>query len=165
IEPDWHVYSQFTPEGGPLPLELIFKNSAGNFQLIGKATESKTSRAYNDIFEVDEVFFANKATVRQKVKVLNGKLTKIDVTLEYQVCKEVCINQRKQLSFRLPAIVLPADSPVAVPITEVDTANSEIQPVITDTIGEQNIIVKAINAPDQAPPVRNLWSIFFIAFL
>ena len=26
IENEWHMYSQFTPEGGPLPLEIIFKS-------------------------------------------------------------------------------------------------------------------------------------------
>ena len=31
IENGWHMYSQFTPEGGPLPLEVIFKNQKGNF--------------------------------------------------------------------------------------------------------------------------------------
>ena len=57
IEADWHMYSQFTPEGGPLPLEVLFKNQKGNFDLVGKAKESKTRTAYNDIFEVNETFF------------------------------------------------------------------------------------------------------------
>ena len=26
IDNDWHLYSQFTPDGGPLALEIIFKN-------------------------------------------------------------------------------------------------------------------------------------------
>ena len=30
IDEDWHMYSQFTPDGGPLPLELIFKDSKDN---------------------------------------------------------------------------------------------------------------------------------------
>jgi thiol:disulfide interchange protein DsbD len=41
IENDWHLYSQFTPDGGPLPLEIIFKIKR-NFNLVGKAKESKT---------------------------------------------------------------------------------------------------------------------------
>ena len=54
IENDWHLYSQFTPDGGPLPLEITFKNQKGNFNLVGKAKESKTRTAFNDIFEVNE---------------------------------------------------------------------------------------------------------------
>src|SRR6478752_1908528 len=52
IENDLHIYSQFTPDGGPLPLEIIFKDQKGNFELIGKAKESKTTTAFNDIFGV-----------------------------------------------------------------------------------------------------------------
>ena len=57
IENGWHMYSQYTAEGGSLPLEVLFKNPKGNFELIGKAKESKTKTAYNDIFEVNETFF------------------------------------------------------------------------------------------------------------
>ena len=57
IENEWHMYSQFTPDGGPLPLEIIFKNQKGNFNLVGKAKEGKTTTAYNDVFEVNETFF------------------------------------------------------------------------------------------------------------
>ena len=53
IENGWHLYSQFTAEGGSLPLEILFKNQKGNFELIGQTKESKTKTAYNDIFEVD----------------------------------------------------------------------------------------------------------------
>lgn len=168
IEPDWHIYSQFTPEGGPLPLEFAFKNAGKDYKLVGKAVESKTSRAYNDIFEVDEVFFSNKATIKQKIKVLNANISTIDVTLEYQICKEVCINQRKKLSFKLPKIVLPAGE-VATPLTTVeDTISSETIPaIITDTIAAKTDkeVVPTTDAPNDAPPARSLWSIFFIAFL
>ena len=36
IEDGWHVYSQFTPENGPLPAEFKFKDVKGNFE-IGRA--------------------------------------------------------------------------------------------------------------------------------
>ena len=35
IEEGWHLYSQFTPEGGPLPLELKFDVNKANYSLIG----------------------------------------------------------------------------------------------------------------------------------
>ncbi len=174
IEPDWHVYSQFTPDGGPLPLEFAFKNAGKDYSLAGKATESKTSRAYNDTFEVDEVFFSNTATLKQKIKVLNVNVTTIDVTLEYQVCKEVCINQKKKFTFKLPKITIPSSQDVPAPgviggsVVTDSIASQEIVGSENDTISNKesdNIIEKAIDAPNQAPPVRNLWAIFFIAFL
>src|SRR3970282_2728387 len=78
IEKDWHMYSQFTPDGGPLALEVIFKNQKGNFSLIGKAKESKKKTAYNDIFEVDETYFQNKAQIQQIILLSNQKTTKIE---------------------------------------------------------------------------------------
>ena len=70
IDTGWHLYSQFTAEGGSLPLEVLFKNQKGNFELIGKTKESKTKTAYNDIFEVNETFFDPNyiAQVRKKLK-------------------------------------------------------------------------------------------------
>lgn len=162
IEDDWHVYSQFTPDGGPLPLELIFKSPGKGYELVGKATESKTTRAYNDIFEVDELFFVKKGTVTQRVKVTNPAARNIEVSLEYQVCKEVCINQKKNFKFILPS-VSPAVIDKLAPAAASDTLRQTA--ILTDTVVKKNPIIKAINAPDQAPPVRNLWSIFIIAFL
>ncbi|HSN49222.1 MAG TPA: hypothetical protein VLR29_10720, partial [Flavobacterium sp.] len=63
IEKDWHLYSQFTADGGSLPLEVIFKNQKGNYNIVGKAKESKTTTAFNDVFGVNEIFFAGKAQI------------------------------------------------------------------------------------------------------
>ena len=106
IEKDWHMYSQFTPDGGPLPLEIIFKNQKGNFNLVGKAKESKTKTAYNDIFEVNETFFEHKAQITQEIELLNPKFKTIEADLNYQVCKEVCINLGKKLTFVIPSLAI-----------------------------------------------------------
>jgi thiol:disulfide interchange protein DsbD len=45
---------QFTPDGGPLPLEIIFKKSK-NFNLVGKAKKTKNNTMI--FFEVNETFF------------------------------------------------------------------------------------------------------------
>src|SRR5690606_20549207 len=103
IDKDWHVYSQFTPEGGPLPLEITFKNQKGNFELIGKAKEGKTRTAFNDIFGVNETFFEGKARVEQQISIINPNLKMIDVEFDYQVCKEVCINSNKKFSIAVPS--------------------------------------------------------------
>lgn len=168
IEPEWHIYSQFTPEGGPLPLEFAFKNAGKDYQLIGKAAESKTSRAYNDIFEVDEVFFADKAVIKQKIKVLNPTLTTIDVTIEYQICKEVCINQRKKVSFQLPKLQITAAEQVNE-IAAIDSVSTHNYATIADTlqIATTSDDVKKSSAPvaNESSAGRSLWSIFFIAFI
>ncbi|CAM4131018.1 protein-disulfide reductase DsbD family protein [Flavobacterium weaverense] len=168
IENDWHLYSQTTPDGGPLPLEITFKNQKGNFNLVGKAVESKTRTAYNDIFEVNEKFFEKKGQVRQEISITNPNLTEIKVDFNYQVCKEVCINVEKNFTFKIPAsaksiVVVPADITTVVPP---DTA-------VVDTVAQGSEVKNSAVVTTEKVPVlddkksekKGLWSIFFIAFL
>ena len=74
IENEWHMYSQFTPENGPLPTVFNYKNAKGNFDLVGKTKESPYKKVYNDIFEVDEYYFAKTAQFKQIIKVTNPKV-------------------------------------------------------------------------------------------
>ncbi|MFC6876978.1 protein-disulfide reductase DsbD family protein [Flavobacterium myungsuense] len=165
IEKDWHMYSQFTPDGGPLPLEINFKNQKGNFNLLGKAKESKTKTAYNDIFEVNETFFEHKAQITQEIALLNPKIKTIEVELNYQVCKEVCINLEKKLTFVMPGI--------AISTTKTDETTVALDSSKSDTISKIEVTQKGIKEVPNVSKVENskpnehrgLWSIFFIAFL
>ncbi|HSD07941.1 protein-disulfide reductase DsbD family protein [Flavobacterium sp.] len=173
IEKDWHLYSQFTPDGGPLPLEIIFKDQKGNYELVGKAKESKTTTAFNDIFGVNEIFFHDKAQIQQEISIVNPKITTIKVDLNYQICKEVCINLEKKFTFKIPTAATNATVdviPAAVTKqdgTKIDTAT--IAPIVTSqdssVISKDTPIVetKAVEQPKPASE-RGLWSIFFIAF-
>ena len=104
IEDEWHLYSQFTPDGGSQPTVFTFKESKGNYQLVGKTKESPYKKVFNDVFEVDEYYFAKKATFKQTIKVTNPKLKTIKVYVEYQVCKEQCIQGDNTFTFTLPEI-------------------------------------------------------------
>ena len=166
IENDWHLYSQFTPDGGPLPLEITFKNQKGNFNLVGKAKESKTRTAFNDIFEVNETFFEKKGQIQQEISITNPKLTEIKVDFNYQVCKEVCINVEKNFTFSIPADAKTTAVVATDDLTTIDSAK-------VDTVVSQTGIAKTVvDTPEKAVALgsepatkRGLWSIFFIAFL
>ena len=87
----WHLYSQYTAEGGSLPSEFTFEKAGEDYELVGKAEESETITEYSDIFEVDETFFKKEAVFTQKIKLLKPDVRQISVNLFYQICKEVCI--------------------------------------------------------------------------
>ncbi|MER3319124.1 MAG: cytochrome c biogenesis protein CcdA [Allomuricauda sp.] len=87
----WHVYSQYTAEGGSLPSEFTFEKAGEDYELIGKTEESETIKEYSDIFEVEETFFKKEAIFTQKIKLLNPEVNQISVNLFYQICKEVCL--------------------------------------------------------------------------
>ncbi|SHJ90693.1 protein-disulfide reductase DsbD family protein [Pseudozobellia thermophila] len=101
IHEGWHVYSQYTAEGGSLPSEFTYKRAGEDYELLGKTTESETIVEYSDIFEVDETFFKDRAVFTQRIKLLDPNVRQIDVNLFYQVCKEVCIPVEVDFSFVL----------------------------------------------------------------
>ena len=159
IESGWHLYSQYTAEGGSLPLEILFKNQKGNFELIGKTKESKTKTAYNDIFEVNETFFEKNAQLTQEIKLTNPKLTKVEVSFDFQVCKEACINLEKNFTFLIP-------SQTAANVAEVPINTTKII-VDTTEVTTQKVIEKPTQSnsiSDDSEEEMGLWSIFIIAF-
>jgi thiol:disulfide interchange protein len=174
IEKDWHMYSQFTPEGGPLALEIAFKNQKGNYTLVGKAKEGKTRTAFNDVFGVNETFFEGKAHIEQEITIINPNLKTVDVEFDFQVCKEVCINSNKKFSIAIPSTFkMDAVASVAevkkdetkVEGLAVDTVKPTIEPAKTETA---KAAVADASSKEDVPgpaPARSLWSIFFIAFI
>nr|WP_128415004.1 thioredoxin family protein [Flavobacterium sp. Root935] len=172
IEKDWHMYSQFTPEGGPLALEIAFKNQKGNYELVGKAKEGKTKTSFNDVFGVDETYFEGKAHIEQEIKIINPNLKTVDVDFDFQVCKEVCINSSKKFSIAVPSTFKMDQVPVVAEAQKdetkvvglaVDTIQKETNTAKDQTVkAEKEVKAAEIPAPT---PARSLWSIFFIAFL
>ncbi|WP_306350558.1 protein-disulfide reductase DsbD family protein [Flavobacterium sp. '19STA2R22 D10 B1'] len=154
IDMDWHVYSQFTPEGGPLATEFIFEDSKGNFELVGKATESESKKAFNEVFGVDEIFFADKVTFTQTIKITNPAVETVKLELFYQVCKDVCISQSKYFVFNVKTL----EAKEVKSLEEADTK------AVADASKDTTVTVdkKAENADKSGD--NSLFSIFIIAF-
>ncbi len=161
IEKDWHIYSQFTPVDGPLPMELEFKDQKGNFELIGKAKESPYKKQFNDVFGVDEYYFEYNLTLTQKVKISNQKTSKIKLTLDYQVCKESCINESKNFIFDIPVSI--STEKVATPIAIADSTTIDSTTINKEVAKE--IVTTASKSLPQKEKEKGLWTIFFLAFL
>lgn len=169
IEDGWHMYSQFTPENGPLPAEFKFENAKGNYELIGKVKESPYKKQFNEVFEVDEYYFEKKVTFNQKVKITNPKLTSIKGKIDFQVCKEVCINQDNTFNFALPKINAATKGEILdVPSTDVnlDSASSvtKEEKSVIDSVVKQKVDEIKSNVTKKEEN-KSLWTIFFLAFL
>ncbi len=160
IQTDWVVYSQYTPENGPLPLTLDWEK--GKYELVGKTKETPYKKKYSDIFEVDEYYFEKDFRLTQRVKILDPSVKTIKVTVDYQVCKEACINGSEDFEFAIPKVEKPAVATVSV-----------------DTASAVNPTVDTLAAAPNAPPAKkaavtpskprtgegSLWGIFFLSFL
>ncbi|MDD3004621.1 cytochrome c biogenesis protein CcdA [Flavobacterium sp.] len=172
IDDEWHMYSQYTPDGGALPSEFNYKDAKGNFTLIGKTIESPYKKVFNDVFGVDEYYFAKKAQFKQVVKITNTNLKEIKVNIYYQVCKEQCIQQDKDLVFKLPPIkitektatVTPDNStaetvlPVTVENVE-DTLTSPDTKITENTSTTPTETVAVVEKKEKAEEI-SLWFLF-----
>ncbi|PKP16454.1 MAG: thiol:disulfide interchange protein [Bacteroidetes bacterium HGW-Bacteroidetes-23] len=152
IEKDWHIFSQFTPDGGSLPSVFIYEDLKGNYQLIGKTTESKYKKVYSDVFEVDEYMFENSAQFQQLVKVINPALKSIKVEVEYQACLEQCIQQFKNFEFQLPV------KEGVVSVVETVDSTKINEKLVTKELKAEN------KKAEKKEEKKGLWTIFIIAF-
>ena len=169
IEEGWHVYSQFTPDNGPLSMVLTFKNQKGNFELVGKAVESPYKKQFNDVFGVDEYYFDKAFKVTQKIKITNLNNAKVNLNLEYQVCKDACINDNKSFVFELPLNKLETVSKVdsvTVKIAKIDlkAADSKVETAVSSTVNENITTSKAVETSENEAPKSN-WAIFILALI
>ncbi|MBI2967514.1 MAG: thioredoxin family protein [Bacteroidetes bacterium] len=86
IDPGWHIYSQFLPEGdGPVPTSFHFDSSA-NFNLIGKVEEGKPIVHFDSAFEKELSYFEGSVIFNQKISVTGSEPFSITGFLEFMMC-------------------------------------------------------------------------------
>jgi thiol:disulfide interchange protein DsbD len=88
IDQNWHIYSQNTGNGGPIPTSIVFKANP-LVTKVGLAKEvGKLEKVYDKNFKTDVLFFSDKVQFVQNVKVKGGAKTNISGTVEYMVCDD-----------------------------------------------------------------------------
>ncbi|UUV21206.1 protein-disulfide reductase DsbD family protein [Paenimyroides aestuarii] len=154
IEEPWHMYSQFTPEGGPLPLDFIYNNAQGNYEPQGNANESEYTKKFNDIFEVDEYYFAKEAHFTHNIKITNPEVKNIQLELSYQACIDMCIQQNKFFVFDLATVT----SKEVLNFEDLST----VTPTSNDTTKTKPL---ADNPATDKSEKKGLMTIFILSFL
>ncbi len=88
INKGWHIYSQTTPDGGPVPTSITFvKNPL--VLVDGKTKEvGKLEQTHEELFGVDVKQFSNKVDFVQVVKLKAPVKTSVDVEVEFMVCND-----------------------------------------------------------------------------
>lgn len=88
IEKGWHVYSQTTPNGGPVPTVIQFtKNPL--ITLVGSAKEiGKLEQRHEALFGVDVKQFSNSVSFVQTIKLKAAVKTAVSGTVEFMVCND-----------------------------------------------------------------------------
>ena len=88
LKKPWHIYSQHTADGGPLPTKITF---AANplIQLAGQAVENGSLETIHDEgFDVEVKYFADKVEFVQTVKMKGNVRTNVKGKVEYMVCND-----------------------------------------------------------------------------
>lgn len=88
IEGDWHIYSQTTGKGGPVPTKIIFKKNP-LITVVGATKETgKVKQVYDELFKTNVRYIGETATYTQTIKVRAGVKTNISGSVEYMVCDD-----------------------------------------------------------------------------
>lgn len=96
IQDPWHIYSQQSPKGGPLPTAFtIAKNPLAT--LSGKIKELGDMEIYHDeVFDVDVYSYKDSVDFVQLVKLKSTAKTSINGMVEFMACtKEQCLTPQK----------------------------------------------------------------------
>jgi len=88
INPGWHIYSQYTPKGGPVPTTFTFKKDPAILSL-GKPQEAgKLQQMFQKEFDMNVKYFSDKVDFVQVVKVKSTTPPNFSGTIEYMVCND-----------------------------------------------------------------------------
>lgn len=87
IDPEWVMYSQNLPKGGPLPTKISFPKSRG-YELIGKSKESSRFKKVvtDDIFHLKLTKYHTSVLFRQTVRIKDRTLKIIEADIDYMSC-------------------------------------------------------------------------------
>ena len=95
VDPRWHIYSIYNPEGGAQPTALSFTNG----KAVGKAKESgKMKTIFEKEFNVNQKYYESNVDFIQTVKVAPGT-KKVSGTIEYMVCNDRQCRPPKTVAF------------------------------------------------------------------
>lgn len=84
----WHIYSQTTGDGGPIPTKITFSKNP-LVSLDGQVKELGTlKQEYDKLFDTNVKYYGDKVEFVQLVK-LKGKVkTNVNVAVEYMTCND-----------------------------------------------------------------------------
>lgn len=152
IEPEWHMYSQFSDEMGGLPMVILFNNAEGNYEPEETAEESETHKEFNETFGVEETFFSETARLKQYIKVTNPDNNLVQIEIQYQVCKESCLQGDKLFVIDLKAL------------TSQEVNNFEEATVATPDKKKEDKSATEKSSEDEEDEEKGLLTIFLLAF-
>jgi thiol:disulfide interchange protein DsbD len=129
VDKGWHVYSQFIPDGGPIPTSFTFTPDK-NYTLVGKVAEPKGEEIFDSNFEIKLKFFEKVAEFRQKIKLTTSKAFKLKGVVESMACNDRNCTPPNAVDFEFS---IAGESSTETVTPEASTSTSEIDDASTAT--------------------------------
>jgi thiol:disulfide interchange protein DsbD len=101
VEKGWHIYSQNTPDGGPVPTAFTFTKNplvtmGGPVKEVGKLESH-----FEKLFDVEVKQFSDKVDFVQTVTVKGNVKTNIAGKVEYMLCNDKECLPPKEVNFSI----------------------------------------------------------------
>jgi thiol:disulfide interchange protein len=169
LESGWHLYSQYTPDGGPLPTVFDF-TIPKQVKRMGKVSEPAYEKKYEEVFGVDVYTFPGTQVVfTQRVQNTTSDEQAISGEINGMTCKDEagCIPM-DPTSFKF---TIPGKTANAISQTPVDTAEVV---VVADTVQKKPksadgncrdyTIEGLVKNEKKEAESQSYWWIFFLGF-
>lgn len=97
IDAPWHVYSQFTPDGGPVPTSFTINKNPLLITDSKPKEVGKLKLKHEEVFGIDVKYFEETVDFVQKVKLKSNANTAITGVIEFMLCNDKqCLPPTKQ---------------------------------------------------------------------
>jgi len=97
----WHIYSQETPEGGPLPTKISFTKNPLVTLESSPQEKGKLIKKFEEVFDVNVLYFDRDAEFVQLVKLKSNVKTRISGSIEFMACNDVQCLPPSQVPFQI----------------------------------------------------------------
>lgn len=102
IQDGWHIYSQTTPDGGPLPTTISFNDNPAVILQDDIKEKGQLEKKYEEVFGVDVKYYSDKVDFVQTVKLNNAFAANLSGTIEYMACDDERCLPPEEVEFRIP---------------------------------------------------------------
>ena len=119
---DWYTYAYYMDEGGPIPTEISYEFTEGEYTVLDDVAESEVIRKFDETFEMEIGIHEQTATFTQSV-IQHKQGAPLNIVVDYQSCNaERCIFENAVLAVPVPGSSSVIENPEA---TEKDKALSD----------------------------------------
>lgn len=101
IQGKWHLYSQFTPEGGPVPTKIVFANNPMLLVEGAVKEDGRLIEKMEEVFEMKVKYYEDMVVFKQVVKLKKKIKTKVSGTITYMLCDDTQCLPPKTESFSI----------------------------------------------------------------